>query len=133
MFAPRRFIAASVAVLAVSTFAIADTTAAADDVYVVRSGDSLYGIAHSRRPGRVARVGERSDITSVIRRAAAWTILAGLRRPRRTPCRTPARPRLYTVVRRLARGSPPGTVVTLTALLTANGLPDSRASSPASA
>lgn len=48
MFASRRFIAASVAFLTASTFAVADTAAAAGDTYVVRSGDSIFGIAYDQ-------------------------------------------------------------------------------------
>ena len=129
MFAPRRFIAASVAVLAVSTFAIADTAAAADDVYVVRSGDSLYGIAHTQGVSVGSLMSANGlEITSVILPGQRLTIPGGT-----APTSTNATPNAasnagsttgsYTVVagdslsRIAARNG-----VTLTALLTANGL-----------
>lgn len=79
MFASRRFIAASVAFLTASTFAIADTAAAAGDTYVVRSGDSIYGIAYDQGVSVNTLMSANGlEITSVILPGQQLTIPGGV-------------------------------------------------------
>ena len=129
MFASRRFLAASVAVLTASTFAIADTVAAAGDTYVVRSGDSIYGIAYDQGVS-VNQLMSANDleITSVIMPGQQLTIPGGVTTaPTATnsgaSTSTTSKSGTYTVVAgdSLSRiSSAHG--ITLAALLTANDL-----------
>ncbi|MAT05737.1 MAG: hypothetical protein CL424_11930 [Acidimicrobiaceae bacterium] len=78
MFASRRFLAASVAFLIASTFAIADTASAADDSYVVRPGDSIYGIAYDQGvPVSQLMSANGLEISSVILPGQRLTIPGG--------------------------------------------------------
>lgn len=133
MFASRRFLAASVAFLTASTLAFADTAAAAGATYVVRSGDSIYGIAYDQGVS-VNQLMSANDleITSVILPGQTLTI-PGVTTP--TPAATssgsnssgssaaPSTSGSYTIVAgdSLSRiASKHG--ITLAALLTANDL-----------
>ncbi len=79
MFASRRFLAASVAFLTASTFAFADSAAAAGDTYVVRSGDSIYGIAYDQGVSVNQLMSANGlEITSVILPGQRLTIPGGV-------------------------------------------------------
>ena len=124
MFASRRFIAASVALLTASTFAVADTAAAAGDTYVVRSGDSIYGIAYDQGVS-VDRLMSANglEITSVILPGQQLTIPGGATSTPNSGSRNSSPEGTYTIVvgDSLSRiASRHG--ITLASLLSANDL-----------
>ena len=124
MFASRRFLAAGLVALTASTLSFAAPVAAGGDTYIVRSGDSIYGIAHDQGVSvNQLMTANGLEITSVILPGQRLTIPGGATPTGSGGSSGPASGGTYTVV---AGDSLSGIAarhgVRLAALLSANDL-----------